>query len=111
MMKRRSAPPRACWRNAASVLPATDGADALEILARSRPEIRLLLTDLTMPRLNGFDLARETARLYPDLPVLVMSGFSAAAAAERFAQLPIKGFLQKPFTMQMLENAVRGILE
>ena len=94
-----------------TVQTATDGAAALEMLARSRPEIRLMLTDLTMPRMNGFDLARETARLYPDLPVLVMSGFSADAAAERFAQVPIRGFLQKPFTMQMLAKAVRGILE
>ena len=94
-----------------TVISAIDGGEALEILARSRMEIRLMLTDLTMPRLNGFELAREAARLYPDLPVIVMSGFSPDTAAERFAQLPIKGFLQKPFSMQMLEKAVRGILE
>ncbi len=93
-----------------TVVPACDGLEALEILARSHTEIRLVITDLTMPRMNGFDMATEATRLYPDLPLLVMSGFSADAAEERFAKLPIRGFLQKPFTVQMLEDAVRGIL-
>ena len=90
---------------------ARDGQEALEILERSHAEIRLVMTDLTMPRLSGFEMASQAARLYPNLPFLVMSGYSADAATERFAQLPIKGFLQKPFSVQMIEKVVRGILE
>ncbi len=92
------------------VLQAENGAQALEILAKSHEKIRLILTDLTMPRMNGFEMAREAARLYPAIPVLVMSGFTAEAAAERFAELPLRGFLQKPFSLRALEKSVRQIL-
>ncbi len=93
-----------------TVLLAGDGVEALEILARAPVEIRLVITDLTMPRLSGLEMATEAARLYPDLPVLVMSGYSTDITEDRFQKLPIRGFLHKPFTMALLEKAVRGIL-
>ena len=93
-----------------AVLTAKDGVEALETLAGASTEIRLLLTDLTMPRLNGFETAQEAARLYPELPVVVMSGFSEETASERFASLPIQGYLQKPFSVQALEKTLRRIL-
>ena len=94
-----------------TVVQAADGQEALDILAQSASEIRLLITDLTMPRLTGLELARECARLYPALPVVVMSGFAAAGTIESFAGLPIKAFLQKPFSLDKLEKLARGILE
>ncbi len=106
----RSAATHVLKRFGFDVLVATDGVEALEILAQNHADIRLIITDLTMPRLNGFETANEVARLHPGLPVVVMSGFSEETATERFAQLPIQGYLQKPFTVQMLEKILRRVM-
>ena len=50
-------------RRGYSVLDATSGAEALEVLAAHRQEIRLLVTDIVMPRLNGIELAAEVREL------------------------------------------------
>jgi PAS domain S-box-containing protein len=94
-----------------TVLQARNGAHALEILDETREEVRLILTDLTMPIVDGFELAHSAARLYPDLPILVMTGYTAEDAAERFARLPIRGLLHKPFSVPALEQEVWRILE
>lgn len=77
---------------------------------RSRPErFDLLVTDNTMPRLSGMDLAQEVARIRPSLPVLMVSGL----ANVRTDDLPeyITRVLQKPHTSEELIGAARELLE
>lgn len=71
--------------------------------------VDLLVTDNTMPRLSGIDLAQEIARIRPGLPVLMVSGL----ANVRTDELPgcITRVLQKPHTSQELVNAARELLE
>ena len=57
---------------------ASDGVEAMEILQRLDHPVDLVLTDLIMPRLNGIALGERLAKIYPDTPVLYMSGYIEA---------------------------------
>lgn len=88
-----------------TVLEAADGKEALELAERHDGPIHLLLTDWSMPRLNGGELIRRLNIGRPRTAVLVMSGY---AGVEALSQAPV---LRKPFKPQDLVNAVQGALE
>jgi len=91
-----------------SVLVAEDGEAALRLARKHEGPIRLLVTDVVMPRLGGPDLAERLRAERPGLRVLFASGY----AADRRGELggPGTGFLEKPFTPAELSRKVRSIL-
>ena len=92
------------------VLPAADGALALDI-ARSHPEpIDLLITDMTMPEMDGREAADAVRELQPHCRVLFMSGYPLQVALPDGIQAT-DGFIQKPFVPRMLVQRVREILD
>ena len=64
-----------------------------------------MLLDLTMPRIDGKEMLGGLRKLQPELPVLVMSGFSESEVSTRFAGLGASGFIQKPFHPRDLDCA------
>jgi len=83
---------------------------ALELF-RAQPEaFDLLITDLTMPKMNGVDLATEIMALRPGLPVLLATGYSGAFTPEMVRSLGIYDVVMKPITMAVLAEAVYGAL-
>jgi CheY-like chemotaxis protein len=64
----------ACEEIGLTVLSAEDRAGALEIL-RDNPEVELLLTDIAMPNMTGWELARAAKQKYPGLKVIYTSGY------------------------------------
>ena len=92
------------------VLPAANGALALDI-ARSHPaSIDLLITDMTMPEMDGQEAADAVRALRPQCRVLFMSGYPLQVALPDGIQAT-DGFIQKPFVPRMLVQRVREILE
>jgi PAS domain S-box-containing protein len=89
------------------VLAAEDGTEALALAAAHHGPIALLLTDMVMPRMGGGELVRRMRELLPELPVLLMSGYSEELVA---AEHPDHPFLAKPFTPAELAEAVRRVL-
>ncbi|MHB8520627.1 MAG: response regulator, partial [Limisphaerales bacterium] len=90
------------------LLAAAQPAEALR-LAVITPTIDLLLTDYTMPNINGLELTRRFRAVHPKTPVLMVSGSlemlnGDAIDLERFATLP------KPFTVNQLVHRVRASL-
>jgi DNA-binding NtrC family response regulator len=84
------------------VLEARDGEEALEIIESHQGPLRLVVTDLNMPRVSGRELAEVLSIFRPGLPVLGITGFLSAVSHDR--RLPI---LPKPFTPGSLLQAVR----
>jgi nitrogen-specific signal transduction histidine kinase/ActR/RegA family two-component response regulator len=96
-------------RSGYRVLTACDGADAVAILASRANEIKVVVTDLVMPNLDGAALASIAQHLNPSVKLLAISGLSSAGRkgkAERFGS----AFLFKPFKVQALLAAVHGLL-
>jgi CheY-like chemotaxis protein len=75
--------------------------DALTELNR-HPDIRLLLIDVIMPEMSGYDLAAAARKIVPGAHIIFMSGF----ACDRVRQPAADGFLAKPFTIESLTNIV-----
>jgi PAS domain S-box-containing protein len=90
------------------VLPAASGDEALAVAGELRDPIDLLLTDVTMPRMKGPELATRLSASRPQMRVIYMSGYN---------EEPLLGgegaplCLQKPFSAQTLARAVRGVLD
>ena len=91
------------------VLTAADGLEAVA-LADGSPAPRAVLLDLTMPHMDGRETLRELRRLRADLPVVLCSGYDVLENADRFAALDFSGFLQKPYRLDDLAQALRRAL-
>jgi DNA-binding NtrC family response regulator len=91
-----------------TVFEAGDGVSALEEL-RSHPEIELLISDIKMPRLGGYGLAKDALELRPDLKVLFMTGYSTESPPDFVRARAIKT-LQEPFNVVQLSHAAKTML-
>ena len=92
------------------VLTAVDGADGVDKLRAHLPEIALVLLDLMMPSMTGDEAFREMRRMRPDLPVVLMSGFSEREATSHFTGERLAGFLQKPFALDVLRAKLGAVI-
>ena len=93
-----------------SVLEAKDGVEAAEVFRQRQDEIRFVLCDLTMPRLNGWETLTALRKLSPDLPVILASGYDKAhVMAGDHTELP-QAFLGKPYKLKELDDAIRQAL-
>jgi PAS domain S-box-containing protein len=92
------------------VLTASGGRAAIEIFrARSR-EIDAVLLDLAMPDASGEEVLVEIQRIRSDVPVIIATGYSAQAAAQRLASHGVVGFVHKPFQPEeILEQVDRAL--
>jgi two-component system, cell cycle sensor histidine kinase and response regulator CckA len=81
---------------------ARDGREALRYLQQHPGEVRLVLTDLVMPYMDGAELAERARDLQPKLPVVLMSTKLEDDAAELLVGYPELPLLEKPFTIEAL---------
>ena len=81
-----------------------DGMQALEMLAQET--YQLLVTDIVMPGLDGIALALRAGRDHPDLPILMMTGYSAERQRAHNLDQLIARVILKPFTLQQICDAV-----
>jgi excisionase family DNA binding protein len=87
---------------------AEDGRVALERLRLKRYD--LLITDLRMPGIDGLAVIRDARRLRPDLPVIIITGYSTEATAIEAIDLGVQGYLTKPFRVPRVLNAAAKAL-
>jgi CheY-like chemotaxis protein len=87
---------------------AVDGQDGVEQFSERHGDLVLVLMDLTMPRLNGEAAAARMREIDPDVPIVLMSGFDESEMAVRFRAAGVAGFVQKPFEIRGLRDAIRA---
>jgi two-component system cell cycle response regulator CpdR len=92
------------------VVSACDGSEALEILTREEGRFDLLLTDVRMPIMDGIALALSTARDFPTLTILMMTGYADQRERAHNLEALIHDVITKPFTLTTLRTAVNGAL-
>ncbi len=93
-----------------SVLAAASGSEALQLWAAHKDDVRLLLTDVVMPGMNGRELRDRLVALSPRLRVLYMSGYTDDAIVHRGVLEPGIHFIGKPFGAEALLAKVHGAI-
>jgi CheY-like chemotaxis protein len=88
------------------VLSAANGQEALEIIAVNA-DISVLFTDVVMPGLDGYRLARLAKGILPDLVVILVSGYPRDHLPEHQWQSEDFSFLAKPYTMSQIAKLLR----
>jgi len=96
------------------VITAQDGEEAIQLFTRNQQHIRLVLTDLSMPRLNGWGTIKALRGIRPDIPVILSTGHDEYFAQEKSQSEHPVAFLKKPYQMDDLQKALaralRGIV-
>lgn len=94
-------------------LTAVDGRDALDLVDRVGDRITAVLLDLSMPRMGGQEAFRHLREAFPNLPIIMMSGYSEQVVASQFSRSEpgITAFLQKPFLAEDLIGILRQVVE
>ncbi len=88
------------------VLTARGGPEALQLYARHRDEIDLVVLDLSMPGMDGGETFDRLRRADPDIRILLSSGYGIDGDAEELLSRGCRAFIQKPFRLSDLATAV-----
>ncbi len=94
-----------------AVIAAENGREALDLAAKFKGDIHLLLTDVVLPRMSGRDLARALAPLRPTMKSLYVSGYTENAIVHHGVLDPGIDYLPKPFAAESLARKVREVLD
>ncbi len=89
---------------------ASSGREGLELFQASDGEICLVVLDLLMPGLSGEDVFYRLQEIDPSVKVLIVSGFSSEHVVQRILRDGARDFIQKPFSIEVLSEKVRGCL-
>lgn len=92
------------------VVSVATGREALDTFDRCGRELRLIMLDLTMPDFSGVQVLRELKERGAEVPILLCSGYSEDDESQRVGREKNAGFLQKPYSLEMLKTRLQGVL-
>lgn len=100
---------RALRQDGHEVMAVGDGQQALNALETRKFD--MVLADIVMPQVDGIALALKASKDYPELPVLLMTGYSAERQRAHNLDALINDVISKPFTLNQIRETVRRVLE
>jgi two-component system cell cycle sensor histidine kinase/response regulator CckA len=92
------------------VLSAVDGAEAIAVYAEHKKEIAVVLTDMTMPIMDGAALTRALTKINPSVRIIAASGLGASGTQPQKGGVNVRAMLTKPYTAGTLLKALRAVL-
>jgi PAS domain S-box-containing protein len=93
------------------VLGATDPTEALEMVRAQPHQFDLIISDFSMPRMNGIQLAEKIKRINPGIPIILLSGYSSDVPKKQINPTVITGFITKPISKNELARVIRKVLD
>ena len=90
---------------------ATDPIEALEMIRAQPHQFDLIISDFSMPQMNGIQLAEEIKRINPGIPIILLSGYSSDVPKKQIKPTVINGFITKPISKNELARAIRKVLD
>ena len=93
------------------VLSANDGAEALDVFGRHAREIDLVVTDLGLPKLNGWEAYLKMKRIRPDVSTIIATGYTDPKSKSEMLESGVKQVVLKPFMPNTLLQVVRETLD
>ncbi|TAK66873.1 MAG: PAS domain S-box protein [Bacteroidetes bacterium] len=94
-----------------SVLIAKDGEEALELLRKNSAGISLILTDMGLPKVGGWDLLRYALEINPRIKVILASGYLDSELRQRMIDSGAADFIQKPYEPDFILSKIREVLD
>ena len=85
--------------------------EMLKSISSKSHSVRLLISDVIMPEMNGWELGERIQMIYPDIRFLFMSGYTADIIAHHGILDEGIQFIEKPFSIEMLADKIRKVLE
>lgn len=92
------------------VTTSTRSTEALALFKSCPEKFDLVITDLTMPELSGFDLTRELLAIRNDISIIICSGYTSDETEDEIKAAGAKAFITKPATMQTITSTVKNVL-
>jgi CheY-like chemotaxis protein len=89
-----------------TVVAKPDGIEAIEYYKRHHAEVDVIIVDMIMPRMGGYDCIKILKQINPDARILVSSGYSLVSDTQQIISKGIDGFIQKPFEINELSQAI-----
>jgi PAS domain S-box-containing protein len=93
------------------VVSKTQAIEALNFFQARPHDFDLVITDMTMPKMTGDELAKEILRIRRDVPVIICTGFSAKLTEEGAKEIGIRAVVMKPFGVGELARTIRQVLD
>lgn len=93
------------------VTPCTAGLEALHLFGENPAAFDLVITDLTLPDMNGKQLIREFSRKKPGIPIILCTGYTQDICREDFEDLDIDAFILKPYKREEIVSVIRKVLD
>jgi len=88
-----------------------DSTQALVLFQENPDKYDLVITDYTMPKMTGKELALALLEIKPDLPIIICTGYSAQLNKQSAKELGVRDFLMKPVSAHTLTSAIRQIFD
>lgn len=89
----------------------SDSTEALELFQKDGSKFDMVITDLTMPKMDGIQLLSAVKGIKPDIPVILCTGFMAKTDEYQKKGMEIDGYVRKPFLKSELGTIVRRVLD
>ena len=93
------------------ITPTTSSVKALELFRKEHGLFDLIVTDMTMPDMSGLELAKEMAKIRPETPVILLTGYDNPLTDNKAKENGICKVVHKPVTPGELGNLIREIFE
>ncbi len=93
------------------ILTASNGLEAIEVFTREKEKIALVLTDLGLPKLGGWEACQQMLRIKPQLQVVVATGYLEPTAKQTMAEGGVREFVPKPYLAEELSVTIRALLD
>lgn len=92
-----------------SLIHAWDGQEAIEKFKEHRPQI--ILMDINMPRMDGYEATKEIRKLSADVPIIAITAFAYASDEQRVLENGFNGYMSKPINAPLLKQQIASILQ
>jgi PAS domain S-box-containing protein len=93
------------------VVTRTSSIEALELFKAQSDKFDLVITDLTMPKMTGDELAVELLRIKPNMPIMLCTGFSAIIDEDKVKAMGMRAFVLKPILKREIAETIRKVLD
>jgi len=98
-------------QNGFSVVTAQDGDEAIAAYEANADNLSLVLLDMSMPKRDGYEVARAMRAIRADTPIVLCTGHVGIETRSRFAELQVDGYLQKPYHLNELLEIVESLVQ